>query len=106
MRNLIVSGTTLLNGTTTINSTLTINTSTTNISPLLINASSTTVLLNIIQNTLWNNNNYAINITGYSNFGGLQINGQAFNTIYQPSGDLTIASPSLNNIIFKTNYGT
>ena len=38
-------------------------------------------------------------------FGGVQINGQDANNIYERVGDLTIASPSTNNIIFKTNSG-
>jgi hypothetical protein len=39
-------------------------------------------------------------------FGGVQINGQDSNNIYKRAGDLTIASPSIHNIILKTNNGT
>ena len=63
-------------------------------------------MVNLIQNYPWIDGlNYALNVTGYSNFGNLQINGLDSNNIYKLSGDLTIASPSTNNILFKTNYG-
>ena len=63
-------------------------------------------MANLIQNTPYLNNlNPAINVTGYSNFGGVQINGQDNNNIYKLSGDLSIVSPSINNILLKTNYG-
>ena len=43
---------------------------------------------------------------GYSMFGGVQINGQdSDHHIYKRVGDLTIASPSLNSIILKSNNG-
>ncbi len=38
-------------------------------------------------------------------FGGVQINGQDTNNIYKRVGDLTIASPSTDSIIFKSSYG-
>ena len=44
-------------------------------------------------------------MTGYSMFGGIQINGQDTNNIYKRVGELTIASPSLSSIILKSNYG-
>ena len=37
--------------------------------------------------------------------GGILINGQDNNQIYNPSGDLNIGASSTNNILFKTNYG-
>ena len=64
--------------------------------------------MNIVNNAIWNDGvNYALNVSGYSMFGGVQINGQDSNHhIYKRVGDLTIASPSIHNIIFKTNNGT
>jgi len=102
-----VSGTTILNNFTTINAPLYINTNQyTSLSALSINSISTGVLVNIIQNLGWNDGvNYALNVTGYSMFGGIQINGQDTNNIYKRVGDLTIASPLSNSIILKTNYG-
>jgi len=51
-------------------------------------------MVNIIQNYPWNDGlNYALNVSGYANFGGIQINGQDTNNIYKRVGDLTIASP-------------
>ena len=60
-------------------------------------------MVNIIQNTPLNPSalNYALNVTSYSNFGSVIINGQDNNDIYKSSGDLSIAAASLNNIIFK-----
>ena len=104
---LTISGNTILNNFTTINSPLYINTSqSTTISALNINCTSVGVLVNIVQNLGWNDGvNYALNVSGYSMFGGVQINGQDSNNIYKRVGDLTIASPSINSIILKTNYG-
>jgi hypothetical protein len=60
----------------------------------------------MVQNLGWNDGvNYALNVSGYSIFGGVQINGQDTDYIYKRVGDLTIASPSLSSIILKTNYG-
>ena len=102
-----VSGNTILNNFTTINSPLYINTyQSTSTSALNINCTSVGVLVNIINNAVWNDGvNYALNVSGYSMFGGIQINGQDTNNIYKRIGDLTIASPSLSSIILKTNYG-
>ena len=102
-----ISGNTLLNNFITINSPLYINTNqSTTISALSVNSTSASVLVNIVQNLVWNDGvNYALNVTGYSMFGGVQINGQDSNNIYKRVGDLTIASPSLNSIILKSNYG-
>ncbi len=62
--------------------------------------------MNIIQNYTWIDGlNCALNVTGYSNFGGIQINGQDSNNIYERVGDLTIASTSINSILLKTNEG-
>ena len=104
---LTISGTTILNNFTTINSPLYINTyQSTSTSALNINCTSVGVLVNIVQNLGWNDGvNYALNVSGYSMFGGIQINGQDTNNIYKRIGDLTIASPSLSSIILKTNYG-
>jgi hypothetical protein len=46
-----------------------------------------------------------LNVSGYSMFEGVQINGQDTNNIYKRVGDLTIASPSTNSIILNSNYG-
>jgi hypothetical protein len=102
-----VSGNTQLNNSTTINAPLYINTyQSTPISALNVNSSTVSVMVNLVQNTPYNQGvNYALNVTGYSNFGGVQINGQANNQIYNPSGDLTIVSPGTDNILLKTNYG-
>ena len=102
-----ISGTTLLNNFITMNSPLYINTNQpTTISALSVNSTSASVLVNIVQNLVWNDGvNYALNVTGYSMFGGVQINGQDSNNIYKRVGDLTIASPSLNSIILKSNNG-
>jgi hypothetical protein len=63
--------------------------------------------VNIVRNLGWNDGvNYALNVSSDSMFGGVQINGQDNNNIYQRVGDLTIASPSTNSIIFKTSYAT
>ncbi len=71
-----------------------------------VNSTSSSVLVNIVQNAVWNDGvNYALNVSGYSMFGGVQINGQDTNNIYKRIGDLTIASPSTSSIILKTNYG-
>ena len=104
-----VSGNALLHNFTTINSPLYINTNqTTTISALSVNSTSLSVLVNIVQNAIWNDGvNYALNVSGYSMFGGVQINGQDSNHhIYKRVGDLTIASPSTHSIILKTNSGT
>jgi hypothetical protein len=64
-------------------------------------------MVNIINNSTWNDGvNYALNVTGYSMFGGVQINGEdpKYN-IYKRIGDLSISTASLSSIIFKTNYG-
>jgi len=63
--------------------------------------------VSIINNTPYNAGakNYSLNVTGYTNLGGILINGQDNNHIYNPSGDLIIATPSINNILLKTNYG-
>ena len=83
-----VSGATILNNFTTINSPLYINTSqSTTISALNINCTSVGVLVNIVQNLGWNDGvNYALNVSGYSMFGGVQINGQDSNNIYKRVG--------------------
>ena len=44
-------------------------------------------------------------MTGYSNFGGIQINGQDNNQIYNPSGDLTIVSPGTDYLKPITDTG-
>ena len=107
LSSLTVSGNTILNNFTTINAPLYINTyQSTTISVLNVNSSTVGIMVNLIQNTPWNVGiNYALNVTGYSNFGGVQINGQDTNNIYKSVGDLTIASPSINSIILKTNSG-
>jgi hypothetical protein len=109
LSSLNVSGNTQLNNYTTINAPLYINTyqSTPPISALSVNCTSITNLVNIVQNAIWNESakNYALNVTGYSNFGGIQINGQDNKHIYNPSGDLKIVSPGTDNILFKTNFG-
>ena len=107
LSSLTVSGNTILNNFTTINAPLYINTyQSTTISALNVNSSTVGIMVNLIQNTPWNVGiNYALNVTGYSNFGGVQINGQDTNNIYKSVGDLTIASPSINSIILKTNSG-
>ena len=64
-------------------------------------------MVNIVNNSTWNDGvNYALNVTGYSMFGGVQINGEdpKYN-IYKRIGDLSISTASLSSIIFKTNYG-
>ena len=62
--------------------------------------------MNIVNNAVWNDGvNYALNVSGYSMFGGIQINGQDTNNIYKRVGDLTIASPSTSSIVLKSNYG-
>ena len=66
-------------------------------------------MVNIIQNAIWNSGHccviYALHISGYSNFGGLWLNGQDSNNIYMPVGDLTIASLSINSIVLKNIFG-
>jgi hypothetical protein len=103
-----VSGNTILRNFTTINSPLYINTNqTTTISALSVNCTSLSILVNIVNNAIWNDGvNYALNVSGYSMFGGIQINGQDTNNIYKRVGNLTIASPSTDSIILKTNSGT
>ena len=90
-----VSGFTILNNNTTLNSSLN------------VHGSSLNSLVNIHNTTTYNASakNYSLNVTGYSNLGGVLINGQDNNQIYNPSGDLTIVSPGTDNILFKTNYG-
>ena len=90
-----VSGFTILNNNTTLNSSLN------------VRGSSLNSLVNIHNTTTYNPSakNYSLNVTGYSNLGGVLINGQDNNQIYNPSGDLTIVSPGTDNILFKTNYG-
>ena len=108
LSSLNISGFTFLNNSTTINSPLYISTTQNTLSPnaLNVNASTLGPMVNLIQNTPYLNNlNPALNVTGYSNFGGVQINGQDNNNIYKLSGDLSIVSPSINNILLKTNYG-
>ena len=103
-----VSGNALLHNFITMNSPLYINTNQeTTISALSVNSTSVSVLVNIVQNAIWNDGvNYALNVSGYSMFGGVQINGQDSNHhIYKRVGDLTIASPSTHSIILKTNSG-
>ena len=105
---LIVSGNTIINSNSTINSSLYINAvvSDTTKNVLSVDSSSVGIMVNIIQNYPWNDGlNYALNVSGYANFGGIQINGQDTNNIYKRVGDLTIASPSTNNILLKTNGG-
>jgi hypothetical protein len=90
-----------MNSSSTINSSLYINAvvKDSNKSVLSVISSSLGVLVNIIQNYTWIDGlNYALNVTGYSNFGGIQINGQDSNNIYKGVGVLTISSPSINNI--------
>ena len=71
-----------------------------------VDSSSLGILVNIIQNYTWVDGvNYALNLAGYSNFGGIQKNGQDTKYIHKRVGDLTVASPSINNILFKTNGG-
>jgi hypothetical protein len=64
-------------------------------------------LVNIHKNTTYNRSakNYSLNVTGYSNLGGILINGQDNKQIYNPSGDLTIVSTGTDNILLKTNCG-
>ena len=103
-----VTGFTILNNYTTITAPINISTTQTTMpSALNINGSSFSVLCNIVQNMPLNPNvdNYAFNVTGFSNFGGILINGQDKNQIYNPSGDLNIGASSTNNILFKTNSG-
>ena len=108
LSSLNVSGFTILNNYTTITAPLNISTTqTTSPSSLNINGSSFSVLFNIVQNMPLNPSakNYAFNVTGFSNLGGILINGQDNNQIYNPSGDLNIGASSTNNILFKTNSG-
>ncbi len=104
---IIIEYPTTSNNFTTINSPLHINTNqTTTISALRIKCTSLSVLVNIVNNAIWADGvNYALNVSGYSMFGGIQINGQDTNHIHKRVGDLTIASPSTNSIILKTNSG-
>ncbi len=72
-----------------------------------MDSSSAGILVNIKQNYGWIDNlNFALNVVGYSNFGGIQINGQDSNHIYKRIGDLTLAVGETNSIILKTNSGT
>ena len=105
---LIVSGNTIINSNSTINSSLYINTTIDENSKaaLSVDSSSVGILVNIKQNYGWIDNlNYALNVHGYSNFGGVQINGQNTNNIYKRMGDLTIGVGEINNIVLKTNSG-
>ncbi len=67
-----------------MNSPLYINTNqTTPISALRINSTSASNSVNLVQNLGWNDGvSYALNLSGYSMFGGVQINGQDTNNIY------------------------
>ena len=105
---LIVSGNTIINSNSTINSSLYINTTIdeNNKAALSVDSSSVGILVNIKQNYGWIDNlNYALNVDGYSNFGGVQINGQNTNNIYKRMGDLTLGVGEINSIILKTNSG-
>jgi hypothetical protein len=105
---LIVSGNTIINSNSTINSSLYINTTIdeNNKAALSVDSSSAGILVNIKQNYGWIDNlNYALNVDGYSNFGGVQINGQDTNNIYKRMGDLTLGVGEINSIILKTNSG-
>jgi hypothetical protein len=77
---LIVSGNIITNRNSTMNSSLYINTLLTEVnkSALSVDSSSLGVLVNIVENYRWNYHtfNYSLNVTGYSNFGVIQINGQ------------------------------
>ena len=87
-----------------ISSSLYINTSISDFykAALSVNSSSIGILVNIKQNALWvDNNNYALNVDGYSNFGGIQVNGQNSNNIYKRIGDLSIVSPDISSILLK-----
>ncbi len=67
-----------------------------------MDSSSAGILVNIKQNYGWIDNlNYALNVDGYSNFGGVQINGQDTNNIYKRIGDLTIGVGEITNIVLK-----
>ncbi len=76
-------------------------------SSLNVHGSSLNSLVNIHNNTTYNPSakNYSLNVIGHSNLGGILINGQHNNQIYNPSGDLSIGSPGTDNILLKTNYG-
>ncbi len=103
---LLVSGNTITNSNYTINSSVYINAVVTDSKKivLIVDSSCLGVLVNIIQNYPWIDGLYhALNVAGYSNFRGIQINGQDSNNLYKRVGDLTIASPSINNILLKTN---
>ena len=103
-----VSGNTIINSNSTINSSLYINTSIaeSNKAAFSVDSSTAGVLVNIKQNYGWIDNlNYALNVDGYSNFGGVQINGQNTNNIYKRMGDLTFGVGEINSIILKTNSG-
>ncbi len=97
----------MVSNASTINSSLYNDTNqTTTIPALSVNSTSASILVNIVQNLGWNDGvNYALNVSGYSMFGGVQINGPDTNNIYKRVGDLIIASPSTNSIILKSNYG-
>lgn len=80
---------------------------TTNISSSI----SGTSLVNITQNALWNNSNYALNVSGYTNMGGFRINGNdSVNSILQVNlnTDFSFSQNDNNttggNINFRT-YG-
>ncbi len=71
-----------------------------NKSVLNVDSSSLGIMVNIIRIYAWIDGlKYALNVTGYSNFGGIQINSQDTNNIFKRVGDLTIASPSINIIL-------
>ena len=77
LSSLNVSGNTQLNNSTTINAPLYINTTQPTISTNALNVNASTVgpMVNLIQNTPYVNNlNPALYVSGYSNFGGVQIN--------------------------------
>jgi hypothetical protein len=103
-----VSGNTIINSNSTINSLLHINTLITEVNKaeLSVDSSSAGILVNIKQNYGWIDNlNFAFNVDGYSNFGRVQINGQASNNIYKRMEDLKLGIGEINNIVLKTNSG-
>ena len=90
LNNVNIQGNLDVKGTTTIIDTVINNTS----------MNSLSVLVNIVQNAIWNDGvNYALNVSGYSMFGGVQINGQDTNNIYKRVGDLIIASPIIASLV-------
>jgi hypothetical protein len=104
---LIVSGKAIINSNSTMNSSLYINAVVTesNKSVLSVDSSKLGIMVNIIQNYGWIDGlNYALNVTGYSNFGKIQINGQDSNNVYKNKGDLNIAASSINKILLYLHY--